>query len=254
MNDIDLNSPEIQAAIEAQANKIAEGAAKGLLDKNNQLMDELKELKRFKKSLGDDFDPEEVKALKEKQAEIERKKLIDGGELEKLLAKQEEESKKKLDAVVSQNATAYEELKVLYEKEVENNRKTLVDGGIMAELSGVAINKKAAELVCKDLRDLIEVVDGDNGERIARVKGGIKADGTYRTIKDLVAEVSKDEAFAPFFKGANASGSGAPASSAGGAGKTINPWAKDTFNLTEQGRIYKESPERAQSLKAAAGR
>lgn len=34
----------------------------------------------------------------------------------------------------------------------------------------------------------------------------------------------------------------------------VNPWAKETFNLTEQGRIYKEDPELAEKLKAAAGR
>jgi len=33
-----------------------------------------------------------------------------------------------------------------------------------------------------------------------------------------------------------------------------NPWAKDTFNLTEQGRILKEDPELAGRLKAAAGK
>ena len=36
MSDLDLNQPEIQAAIEAQANKIAEGASRGLLDKNSK--------------------------------------------------------------------------------------------------------------------------------------------------------------------------------------------------------------------------
>lgn len=32
----------------------------------------------------------------------------------------------------------------------------------------------------------------------------------------------------------------------------VNPWAKDTFNLTEQGRITLEDPERAAVLKAQA--
>lgn len=32
-----------------------------------------------------------------------------------------------------------------------------------------------------------------------------------------------------------------------------NPWAKDTFNLTEQGKIFKENPAMAKSLMAAAG-
>ena len=32
-----------------------------------------------------------------------------------------------------------------------------------------------------------------------------------------------------------------------------NPWKKETFNLTEQGRILKEDPETAKKLKQAAG-
>lgn len=33
-----------------------------------------------------------------------------------------------------------------------------------------------------------------------------------------------------------------------------NPWSKEHFNLTEQGRIYREEPELAAKLKAAAGK
>jgi hypothetical protein len=43
----------------------------------------------------------------------------------------------------------------------------------------------------------------------------------------------------------------APAGGSGGAGK--NPFAKDSFNLTEQGKLLRESPEQARSLAAAAG-
>lgn len=39
----------------------------------------------------------------------------------------------------------------------------------------------------------------------------------------------------------------------GGAGGMTNPFAKDTFNLTEQGRLLKENPAHAKELAAAAG-
>lgn len=39
----------------------------------------------------------------------------------------------------------------------------------------------------------------------------------------------------------------------GGAGGITNPFAKDTFNLTEQGRMLKENPTQAKELAAAAG-
>lgn len=39
----------------------------------------------------------------------------------------------------------------------------------------------------------------------------------------------------------------------GGAGGTANPFAKETYNLTEQGRLLKENPAQAKELAAAAG-
>lgn len=40
---------------------------------------------------------------------------------------------------------------------------------------------------------------------------------------------------------------------AGDGGNHVNPFAKDTWNLTEQGRLYKENPAQAKELAAAAG-
>lgn len=39
----------------------------------------------------------------------------------------------------------------------------------------------------------------------------------------------------------------------GGGGGAANPFAKETFNMTEQGRLLKENPEQARSMAAAAG-
>lgn len=54
------------------------------------------------------------------------------------------------------------------------------------------------------------------------------------------------------------SGGGASGGSAGGAGSSgaagTNPWKKETFNLTEQGKILKQNPELAARLQAQAGK
>lgn len=47
-------------------------------------------------------------------------------------------------------------------------------------------------------------------------------------------------------------GGGAGGNRGGGSGVT-NPWSKDSWNLTEQGRIYKENTGRAEQLAKAAG-
>ena len=43
-----------------------------------------------------------------------------------------------------------------------------------------------------------------------------------------------------------------PAAGGGPSGAT-NPWMKDSYNLTEQGRIYRQDPAQARELAAAAG-
>jgi hypothetical protein len=48
-------------------------------------------------------------------------------------------------------------------------------------------------------------------------------------------------------QGGGAGGSGK------GSGGTANPWSHDNWNMTEQGRIYKENPTRAEQLAKAAG-
>lgn len=39
----------------------------------------------------------------------------------------------------------------------------------------------------------------------------------------------------------------------GGGSHVINPFAKETFNLTEQGKLFKTNPEQAKALAVAAG-
>ena len=42
-----------------------------------------------------------------------------------------------------------------------------------------------------------------------------------------------------------------PPGGTGGSG--ANPFAKETFNLTEQGKMFRENPEQAKAMAAAAG-
>ena len=44
-----------------------------------------------------------------------------------------------------------------------------------------------------------------------------------------------------------------PAGGSGNGGNTNNPWKKETYNMTEQGRILRSDPVQAKQLAAAAG-
>ena len=51
----------------------------------------------------------------------------------------------------------------------------------------------------------------------------------------------------------NAGGAGGYDPAGGGKPPGNNPFAKETYNLTEQGRLFKQNPEQARQLAAAAG-
>lgn len=70
-------------------------------------------------------------------------------------------------------------------------------------------------------------------------------------IEDAVKPYKEDTAMAHLFKQEQKQ-QYTPAGGAGG-GTVKNPFAKDTFNLTEQGRLLKENPAQAKELAAAAG-
>jgi hypothetical protein len=82
------------------------------------------------------------------------------------------------------------------------------------------------------------------GLKDALVKGGLlTADGGVRnaTLAFALARVGKEL----FSEDSFATGDG--------AGVISNPWAKETSNLTEQGRLVRQDPDKARALIRAAG-
>jgi predicted HicB family RNase H-like nuclease len=72
------------------------------------------------------------------------------------------------------------------------------------------------------------------------------------TVKDLLSELKADASFARGFGAVNSKGSDAHQSTSTFRG-LVNPWHKDSSNLTERGRIAKEDPALAAAMRAAAG-
>lgn len=70
-------------------------------------------------------------------------------------------------------------------------------------------------------------------------------------VDDVLKPYKEDKAMAHLFQ---AGKSGTDYNPAGGGDYTgKNPFAKDTFNLTEQGKLLKENPAQAKELASAAG-
>ena len=77
-------------------------------------------------------------------------------------------------------------------------------------------------------------------------------DGKLVAVKDGVAGIAA--ARPELLKPTGTGGAGVRATNAGSVGAgTKNPWARDTFNLTEQVRLTRENPQVAAQMRAVAG-
>lgn len=83
----------------------------------------------------------------------------------------------------------------------------------------------------------------------------VYADGYNQVpLKDYVESLKKNEDYQHHFRASGSRGGGSPpgSGSSGSVGK--NPFAKETFNLTEQAKLYKENRAEFDRLKAEANR
>ncbi len=70
-------------------------------------------------------------------------------------------------------------------------------------------------------------------------------------VDDVLKSYKEDTAMAHLFKEEPRKPPYNPAG--GGAGSTNNPFAKETYNMTEQAKLLKSNPEQAKAMAAAAG-
>ena len=92
------------------------------------------------------------------------------------------------------------------------------------------------------------------------VPKAFEGDGqTVRVGKDGIAPMTLDEwvnaqvAEAPHLFESNAGGGAAGNGSGGAEGSVRNPWKRDHWNVTEQMKLLRSDPQRAEQLKTAAG-
>lgn len=204
---------DFEKMVSDQASAAIAKATEPLVQKNTQLMDELKPLKDLKKRLGDDFDMEHYNELRRSLEEKEKKGFVDKGQIDKLIEAHNKE-KAQWKEQYDKDLGEYKGKLDTFSSEIQ---RLVVDGELTRELSSIAVDDSALDYLMYKAKPLLETVEAD-GKTVARVKNGVKGDGTYKTIKDLVADFGKDEQFARYVKGSGQKGSGAT-SSTGGAGQ-----------------------------------
>ena len=158
------------------------------------------------------------------------------------------------------NATAIGELTSLKDGEISTLRGAL-DKSLIDNVSLKAIEKEEGNsfFLLPHMKNQIKTFQAEDGGYDVHV---IDKEGNPRfaddattpfTVADLVAEMKANETYAPAFPNANAGGGGNPNAGGGGGNGGINPWKKDTKNITNQAKLVKENPTLAAQFKKAAG-
>jgi len=211
----------INNEIQNKATKLAEQTSQGLLNKNNELMDELKPLKQKMKEF-EGFDLDKYREMEESIRNKDKQGFVDKGQIDKLVEAHDSEKAswgQQFEKTTTELNQTIETLRSSLEKEV-------IDNQLMAALSPIAVDEPSLEYLMMKSRGKVEMVEVE-GRMIGRVKDGINGDGSYKMIPDLATEIAGNELYARFVKGSQGTGSGAKGSDvpAGGNG-TPNTWAE----------------------------
>lgn len=210
---------------------------KGLKTALEREREERRKAKERLEQLGD-VDPEEYRRLKEEAEERETGKLKDKGEFEALRARLEERHQKAVESK---------------EQEIQRRdrfiERLLVDNEIdkaMDEVKVLPEHRRAVRALLKESRPQVKA-DGEDYRATVQTDMGETSLATY------IQEWSKSEEAGHYIAGRGVNGSGASSTRSAGADGGVNPWKRETRNLTEQMRIAKENPDLAKRLAAQAG-
>lgn len=142
------------------------------------------------------------------------------------------------------------------EGEVKDWRKVLESHKAAQEQALAQATQRAQQMLItaeiKAQAAALGIVDPDAAAKLADLSGvKVGDDGTVTGVKEALEELLQAK---PYLRAAGPSKVGAPSNPAGATntGET-NPWLKDHFNLTEQGRIMREDPAKARRMMAEAG-
>lgn len=206
------------------------------------------QMEAFKATI-DGVDIEEYRRLKDEAKKVEVEKVKDSKEWEKV---KEQLLQSHTKEIADREAKA---------TEIAGRAKSLEDE-LSRTILGHQITVEAAVARCLNPR-LVEMALAqeakvellEDGRRIVKLYGPdgepqIMSNGEPKTIRQRLAEMKQDEAYAMLFEGTTR---GAGSTTVVNGRKVTNPWKMETRNLTEQAKIYRENPELAKKLAAEAG-
>lgn len=236
------------------AQKLVDAEVKGLKDNQTKLHDQMGKLKE--NQAPDNFDLEAYKkfetekdALAKKQKELEDQELEGKGQWEALKLK-----------LIETNSTTVETLKKEKDSEIDSLKKALDKELVENNLIKAIEQEKGNSLfLLPHMKNKIKTAKNESGDFFVQVvdeKGNprLKDDATTPfKVEDLVAEFKANPKFVPAFPELNAGGGGNANAGGSGGNAGINPWKKETKNITAQAVMNKNNPVLATQMKKAAG-
>lgn len=138
--------------------------------------------------------------------------------------------KEKLEATIKQLQEDNKSAKTKYETDLKNLR---IDSAVKLKLSGTA----------QDVDIVASLID--------KTKLIVSDDGTVTGLDEQINPLKTSKPF--LFKDVKLQKNKNYEPAGGNGGNTVNPFKKETFNLTEQGKLFKENPALAKSLAQEAG-
>jgi hypothetical protein len=232
-------------------------ALKNALDKQKQarakLAEENKVLKERLAKIPDDFDPDEIAHLKATIEEMEKDPNRQKGDK---AAQEAVAARKMLEEKIKTMEKSHEKevgaMKTKLAKKDAFIGQLLIDDGLTKALIEAGIDKAYLKAAKALLRPNVTVEEEDDDAYKAIVKTDTGDLDVPKFVQDWIAS-DEGKPFIPPAKGADAGNAGKPGGKPAGSGEK-NPWMKEHWNETEQGRMFRADRAKAEKFAKAAGR
>lgn len=231
---------------------VPESDVVGLKKNRDDLLAEVKQAKAAAKEWEALGDLDKAKAALKQAQELEDEKLLEAGDVDALVEKRTERMQAEHLAQVTAKDERIAELDGELATKDKSLTKHIIERKALDALKDLVdeVPEAAEKLLLIEARETLQL--DDQGEVVALdAEDNIRYSTDAKTLygaKDLAGDFYEKYGDT-FWK---SRGSGAPQKH-GSGGTANNPWSKEHFNMTEQGRIFKANPAKARQMAAEHG-
>lgn len=221
-------------------------------DARRKAADEITKLKERLAKIPEDFDPEEVTRLRAQIEEYEADPSKKDKTGQEALVAARKQLEQKIANMEKEHAKTIEGLNKKIASKDTFISQLLIDEGLTKALVEANVGKDFMKAAKAMLRQNVKVVEEDDGEYKAIIDTDVGVVGIDKYVSDWAAS-DEGKPFIPPAKGGDAGGPAKPKRGSVDTSGIKNPWAKEHWNLTEQGRLLKADRVKADQLAKAAG-